>query len=181
MKTIVIAGAAALAVTTAFAATPAAAPAGPHVPDASARLIGIDGQPRGTVLFHQTATGVRMDISATYMQPGVHAIHIHAVGKCEQGKAFTTAGGHFDVGGHQHGKLDPKGPHAGDMENITVNKYGFARTTMTMTSISLAPGPNSVFDADGSAVVIHAGPDDFKTQPAGGSGDRVACGVIKSM
>ena len=181
MKSIVIAGAAAFAATTAFAAPAAAPTAGPHVPDASARLIGSDGKPAGVVLFHQTAKGVQIDISGMYLQPGVHGIHIHAVGKCEQAGGFKTAGGHFDVGGHQHGKMDPKGPHTGDMENLTVNKAGFGRTTVTVTSISLSPGPTSVFDADGSSIVIHAGPDDYKTQPAGGSGDRVACGVIKSM
>ncbi len=179
MKTIFIAGATALAVTAAFAAAPVATPA-THVPDASARLIGMDGKASGVVIFHQTPKGVQIDVSASRLSPGVHAIHIHAVGKCEQAKAFNSAGAHFDVG-HQHGKMDPKGPHSGDMENVTANKLGFVRATVTMTSISLAPGPNSVFDADGTAIVIHAGPDDYKTQPAGASGDRVACGVIKSM
>ncbi len=180
MKTICVAGAAALAVTTAFAAAPAVTPAA-HVPDASARLIGIDGKASGVVIFHQTAKGVQIDVSLSRMQPGVHAIHIHAVGKCEEGKSFNTAGAHFDVGGHHHGKMDPQGPHTGDMENVTANKLGFVRATVTMTGFTLSPGPNSLFDADGSAVVIHAGPDDYKTQPAGASGDRVACGVIKTM
>jgi len=151
------------------------------VPDASARLIGLDSNSAGVVLFHQTPKGVRIDISASHLQPGVHAVHIHAVGKCDSPYGFKAAGAHFDVGGHAHGRLDPKGPHTGDMENQTANKLGFMRVTFVDATITLGPGPTSLFDADGSSIVIHAGPDDYKSQPAGGSGDRVACGVIKPM
>jgi Cu-Zn family superoxide dismutase len=176
MRTILLAGAAIAAVAATIAiAAPAA------VPDASARLFGADGKPMGVVLFHQTPKGVQIDINASSLTAGVHAVHIHAVGKCEGAAQFKSAGGHFDVGGHAHGKLDPHGPHTGDMDNQTVNKLGFMRVTFTDASITLGVGPTSLFDADGSSIVIHAGPDDYKTQPAGGSGDRIACGVIKAM
>ena len=166
----------------ALAAAPAAPAAGPHVPDASARLIQANtGNSAGVVLFHQTPKGVQIDINASGLTPGVHAVHIHAVGKCDSVHGFKDAGPHFDVGGHQHGKLDPKGPHTGDMENQTASKLGFLRVTIVDPSITLGPGPTSLFDADGSSIVIHAGPDDYKSQPAGNSGDRVACGIIKPM
>lgn len=181
MKIIVLAGAALLAATTAYAAAPATPAAAAHVPDASARLIGTDGKPMGVVLFHQTPKGVQVDINASHLIAGVHAIHIHAVGKCDQAGGFKTAGAHFDAGGHQHGKLDPKGPHSGDMENQTANKMGYLRASFLVTGVTLGAGPTSLFDADGSAIVIHAGADDYKSQPAGNSGDRVACGVIKPM
>ena len=174
--TTIVAGIGACAAVAAYAA-PAAAPP----KEAVARLIGVTGQRMGEVVFHQGPKGVRIEINARGLTPGVHAIHIHAVGRCDRGKMFTTAGGHFDVGGHQHGKLDPKGPHTGDMDNQTANKLGFLRATVIDPSITLGPGPNSVFDADGSAIVIHAGPDDYKSQPSGNSGDRVACGVITAM
>jgi superoxide dismutase, Cu-Zn family len=164
----------AAAATALRSATPAAAP------DAAARLIGMDGQPAGVVLFHQTPAGVQIDINASHLPPGVHGIHIHAVGKCEA-PGFKTAGAHFDVGGHAHGRLDPHGPHTGDMANQTAGKLGFLRATVIDPSVTLGPGPTSLFDADGSSIVIHAGSDDYKSQPAGNSGDRIACGVIKTM
>jgi Cu-Zn family superoxide dismutase len=160
------------------AATPAAAPPA-QVREASARVISRDGSQIGVVLFTQTAKGLRMDISLSRLVPGPHAVHIHSVGKCEMAYGFRSAGPHFDVGGHKHGQV-AGGPHTGDMQNQVANKYGFIRATITTTAFTLGPGPTSLFDADGSSIVVHAGPDDYKTNPDGKAGDRVGCGVIKA-
>jgi superoxide dismutase, Cu-Zn family len=108
---------------------------------------------------------------------GLHAVHIHAVGKCE-GPAFTSAGGHFNPLGKKHGLKNPDGPHAGDLPDMYVNKDGIGRYETFMESVTFGAGQTSIFDADGSAVVVHATTDDNVTDPAGNSGDRIACGVI---
>jgi superoxide dismutase, Cu-Zn family len=108
---------------------------------------------------------------------GEHAFHIHAVGKCEP--PFTTAGDHFNPGGKKHGLEAADGSHAGDMPNLHVPSNGDLSVEVVNPTMTLAKGrPNSVFDADGSSIVIHAKADDYKSDPAGNAGDRVACGVI---
>jgi Cu-Zn family superoxide dismutase len=98
------------------------------------------------------------------------------VGSCEP-TAFTSAGGHLNPGGRQHGLENPAGPHAGDMPNLTADASGRAVVDITTDRVSLdAAGP--LFDADGTAIVVHAAPDDNRTDPAGNAGARVACGVI---
>jgi superoxide dismutase, Cu-Zn family len=110
---------------------------------------------------------------------GEHGIHIHAVGVCEAPQ-FTTAGGHFNPESKKHGRNNPEGSHAGDLPNL-VMADGSALYTTVVPGISLdGSGANSIFDADGSAVVIHAGPDDMATDPAGNSGARIACGVLNA-
>jgi Cu-Zn family superoxide dismutase len=99
------------------------------------------------------------------------------VGKCD-GPDFASAGGHFNPQSRQHGALNPQGPHAGDLPNITIGTDGKGRLESTTELISLLGGASVVFDADGSAIVIHAAPDDFRTDPTGNSGARIACGVI---
>ena len=107
---------------------------------------------------------------------GEHAFHIHAVGKCEP--PFTTAGGHFNPAQHKHGFMSGEG-HAGDMPNLHVPEGGALSIEVLNRDVTLAKGkPNSVFDADGSAIVIHAKADDYKSDPAGNAGDRIACGVV---
>jgi Cu-Zn family superoxide dismutase len=135
------------------------------------------GQSVGTATLTQLGNSVRVVLNMRGMPPGAKGVHIHEVGKCEA-PPFTTAGGHFNPHGKQHGALNPQGPHAGDLPNITIGSDGSGRLESTTELVTLTPGPASLFDADGSALVVHAGPDDFKTDPTGNSGGRIACGVI---
>ena len=144
---------------------------------AGAELRDANGQPAGTATFTQVPGGVRIVVDAKGMPPGPHGVHIHEVGKCD-GPQFTTAGAHFNPDKKQHGTLNPQGPHGGDLPNLTVATDGTGRLETMTERITLGPGATSVFDADGSAIVVHAGPDDFKTDPTGNSGGRIACGVI---
>jgi superoxide dismutase, Cu-Zn family len=145
---------------------------------AKASIKDATGKDVGQVQLIQTPHGVLLKMSLRGLPAGEHAFHIHAVGKCEP-PAFTSAGGHFNPGGKKHGMLAAEGQHAGDMPNLHVPASGELVVDVANSLISLIKGqPNSLFDADGSSIVIHAGPDDYKTDPAGNSGDRIACGVI---
>lgn len=145
---------------------------------AHANLVNGQGMPIGTAAFSATKTGVRIKLNVSNLPPGVHGIHIHAVGKCE-GPAFASAGGHLNPDMKMHGKDNPMGPHAGDLLNFTVDAKGKSKATLTADHVILGDGPNSLFHAGGTALVIHQGPDDYKTDPAGNSGNRIACGVIE--
>jgi Cu-Zn family superoxide dismutase len=145
---------------------------------ASADLKDKNGTSVGTATFREATGGVLVSVEVKGLTPGLHAVHVHAVGKCE-GPAFTSAGGHFNPAQKKHGLRNPEGPHAGDMPNMYVAKDGTGRFEVLNDNISLKPGDRSVFDADGSALVIHAGVDDYVTDPTGNAGDRVACGVIR--
>jgi Cu-Zn family superoxide dismutase len=156
----------------AAAALPAAAQT------ASAALKNAQGQDVGTVTLTQTPGGVLLNLSVKGMPAGEHAFHVHAVGKCEP--PFTSAGGHFNPGAKKHGMMAAEGFHAGDMPNLHIPASGELAVEVQNASITLDKGkPNSVFDADGSAVIIHAGKDDYKTDPTGDAGGRIACGVIQ--
>jgi len=145
---------------------------------AHAEIVNAQGQKIGTATFTPAKKGVEIEVNVSQLPPGVHGIHIHAVGKCE-GPDFKTAGGHLNPDSKKHGKDNPEGPHAGDLLNLTVKSDGNAKTTLTDTMVTLAAGPNSLFHDDGTAIVIHEKEDDYKTDPAGNSGARVACGVIE--
>lgn len=147
-------------------------------PTAVAELKNGTGQVVGTATLAQASNGVRVTASVKGLQAGKHGIHIHAVGKCE-GPDFTTAGGHFNPDAKQHGAQNPAGAHAGDLPNLTVAADSTGAYDATAAKVTLASGtPNSLFDADGSALVIHFSEDDEKTDPTGNSGARIACGVI---
>ena len=145
---------------------------------ATAALKNAEGKEVGSANLTQTPHGVLINVSVKGMPPGEHAFHVHAVGKCEP--PFTSAGGHFNPGGKKHGMLAAEGYHAGDMPNLHIPQSGDLTVEVVNANITLEKGkPNSVFDADGSAIVIHAGSDDYKSDPAGDAGARVACGVIQ--
>jgi len=110
--------------------------------------------------------------------PGQHGIHFHSVGKCDSSAAFASAGPHFNPTNRKHGLFNPDGPHVGDLEAITVDDFRQAHFVVPDPRVTLSPGPTSLLDADGTAVVLHALPDDQRTDPSGNSGARIACGVI---
>ena len=120
--------------------------------------------------------GVSIDLDVKGLSPGQHALHFHAVPKCEA--PFTSAGGHFNPANKKHGMQNPEGPHAGDMNNFTVDAKGTAKTTIVNAKVTMGSEPNSIYANSGTALMIHAGADDMKTDPAGNAGDRIACGAI---
>jgi superoxide dismutase, Cu-Zn family len=149
---------------------------------ARAEIKDAQGNMVGTAVFTPGAPGVKLDVQVqgfVTAAAGEHGIHVHAVGKCEP-DAFTTAGGHFNPTGKKHGLNSPEGAHAGDLPNLMLDGQGNSTYQTTLAGISLGSDAGSLFDADGSAVVVHAGPDDLVTDPAGNSGARVACGVVSA-
>lgn len=144
---------------------------------AYAELKDRDGKSIGMATFREVSGGVVIEFDVKGLTPGLHAVHVHTIGKCE-GPAFTSAGGHFNPAQKKHGLRSAEGPHAGDMPNMYIAKDGTGRFEVLADNITLKTGDRSVFDADGSALVIHAGADDDMTDPTGNSGDRAACGVI---
>ena len=136
-----------------------------------------DGKQVGYVVLIDTPEGVRIAVTGYRLPPGEHGLHIHAAGKCDP-PDFMTAGDHFNPSGKQHGRLNPAGPHAGDLPNLKVAGSGEAGVENTTRAVTLGPGPASLFGPNGASIVVHASPDDEKTDPAGNSGPRIACGVI---
>lgn len=147
-------------------------------PAAKATLKDAAGKEIGTATFSKARGGVKVHVVVAGLTPGKHGIHIHAAGKCEA-PDFKSAGGHFNPTGKHHGLRNPQGAHAGDMPNLTAGKNGKATATFTARGATLGEGEGSLFGPDGTALVIHAAADDEKTDPAGNSGDRIACGVIE--
>jgi superoxide dismutase, Cu-Zn family len=145
---------------------------------AHADIVNATGDKIGTATLVPSAGGVRIDLSVSQLPPGTHGIHIHTAGKCE-GPDFKTAGGHFNPADKKHGRDNPAGPHNGDLPNIEVGPDGKATTSLLDTNVTLSDGPNSLFHDGGTSIVIHAMQDDYKTDPAGNSGARIACGVIQ--
>lgn len=121
--------------------------------------------------------GVSVDLDVKGLPPGEHALHFHAVPKCE-GPDFTSAGGHFNPASKKHGMENPEGPHAGDMNNFTVAANGTAKTTIVNKNVTMGSEANSIYAAGGTALMIHAAADDMKSDPAGNAGARIACGTI---
>jgi len=146
-------------------------------PRATAELKDRDGKIVGHAFFRERSDGVLMRMHVKGLTPGLHAVHVHSVGKCE-GPGFTTAAGHFNPMGKKHGLNSPAGAHAGDLPNMLVTKDGSGRFEVRTDAFTLKTGAASVFDSDGSSLIIHAGVDDYATDPTGNAGDRAACGPI---
>jgi len=145
---------------------------------AKALLKNAEGAEIGRADLTQGAGGVAIKLAVKGLPAGEHAFHVHAVGKCEP--PFTSAGGHFNPDNKKHGKMAEGGAHAGDMPNLVIPASGELRADIVNAAITLDKGkPNSVFKPEGTALVIHAAADDYKTDPTGNAGGRIACGVIE--
>ncbi len=151
---------------------------------AGGTFIDAGGQSIGWVRLVEDGTGrVHVNVHVAGLTPGLHGIHIHAIGACSP--TFAAAGGHYNPLGHEHGLDNPNGAHAGDLPNLIVNAEGVAHLNATTDRVTISPGPTTLFDstplAVGSAFIIHANEDDQVTNATNGnSGARVACAVIEA-
>ena len=143
---------------------------------ASAVLKDAAGSEVGKATLLATPSGTLLTLELTAAPPGAHGFHIHTTGKCEP-PDFASAGGHFNPDETKHGLLNPEGPHAGDMPNIHVPENGKLTVEVLNPLVTLSK-ESALLDEDGSALVLHADPDDYMTDPAGHAGGRIACGVI---
>lgn len=184
----------AIAASAAQADDPIAMRASAEHPLASAQLLRGDGTPAGEAVFTQTPNGVMIEAELTGLPEGEHGFHIHETGSCSPD--FTAAGGHMTAADDEsgldmtgilndidendavHGFERAAGPHPGDMPNIHVPESGALHIEVLNARVSFE-GENALFDADGSALIIHSGADDYETQPSGDAGNRIACGVIE--
>lgn len=149
-------------------------------PAAVAHLTDASGTVVGQAVLSQIGGGIRILVDVTGLPPGAKAVHLHEVGRCEP-PTFESAGPHVNPTGAEHGTANKKGPHAGDLPDITVDASGRGHLEVTAKRLNLEKkGPTTLLDADGSALVIHERPDDNLTDPAGNAGPRLACGVIVS-
>ena len=152
------------------AAEPAAAPQ-------TMALNGPDGRPVGTVTLSEDSNGVTIKVDASAIPAGTHGVHLHTTGLC-QGPKFESAGGHWNPAGKQHGRDNPMGAHLGDLANFEIGDAGTATTTFLVGGVTMSGAANALADADGTSLVVHAKADDYKTDPSGDSGDRIACAVL---
>ncbi len=132
-----------------------------------------DGAEVGRATATEVTGGLRFTLDARGVPAGMHGVHVHTTGKCDP-PDFASAGGHWNPTGMRHGSMNPQGPHEGDLPNLNVGSDGRGTIGVTIQGATMA----GLLDADGSAIVIHAGQDDLMTDPAGNSGARIACGVF---
>jgi len=138
---------------------------------------GADGRLAARAMFYPSALAIEVRVQAAGLAPGRYGAHIHAVGRCE-GPGFDSAGPHWNPAGRRHGTLNPEGHHLGDLPNLEVAVGGAGRLEFAIPGATLRSGEHSIVDADGAALVIHADPDDYRTDPSGNSGARIACGIL---
>ena len=136
------------------------------------------GMSRGTAVASQIGNTIRIQVSAANMSPGAYGVHVHTVGRCDPPR-FESAGGHWNPTNQQHGQQNPQGMHKGDLPNLVVGANGRGTMTINIPGASLAGAAHRLLDADGAALVMHASPDDYRTDPSGNSGARIACGVFR--
>lgn len=148
---------------------------GDSLPDVRAVVHDASGRELGVLTLRDEGTGISITGRLQGLPPGTHGFHIHEVGRCEA--PFESAGSHWNPTNRQHGRGNPNGPHLGDLPNITVAADSSAVLRAAASGGTLR-GASALLDQDGAAVVIHAGPDDDRTDPSGNSGGRIACGVI---
>jgi len=148
---------------------------------AKAEFINEKGKAIGEAILRQGVNGTLINLEINGLPPGPKAIHIHSTGTCEDHEhGFTASGGHLNPEGKKHGLMNPEGPDAGDLPNIYVHENGYSWAEMYTERASLDGSFGArILDDDGAALVIHENPDDHKTQPIGGAGSRIACGVIE--
>ena len=149
----------------------------------------VSGEPPGSIALHDPtgrllanavvseSGGVRVRVEAAGLAAGAYAVHLHDIGLCEP-PAFQSAGQHWNPTGRQHGRLNPLGHHFGDLPNLTVGTDGAGAVEFVIAGASLRGGEHALLDRDGAALVIHVAPDDYRTDPSGNSGARLACGVV---
>ena len=146
---------------------------------AVARLASLEGKPVGAAEFAALNHGVLITLDLHDLPPGAHAIHLHTSGNCDAKSGFTAAGPILSlVPGKQHGYLAQGGPQAGDLPNQFAGADGRLHASMVTNSFSLGNGKKSIFDRDGVSLIVDARGDDYRTQPLGNAGDRIACGVV---
>lgn len=146
--------------------------------DVSVSLNDADGDVAATAELTEDDDGVQVKLEGDGLPEGTHAFHVHEKGDCEA-PDFESAGDHYNPEDKNHGKEDPDGPHAGDFDNIKVGADGKVDEDFTTDQVTLEKGKdNSLFTDEGTSLVIHADEDDYKSQPSGDAGDRIACGVI---
>jgi Cu-Zn family superoxide dismutase len=168
-----------LAFTACATATVAKSPAASRTPLAIADVTSATGQKVGHAVVSEVEGGqMALQLTLNDIPEGEHGLHFHTTGKCDA-PGFTTAGGHLNPTMHQHGKDNPAGPHLGDLPNITATKDGLVKVSLPLTG-SRAELAQALMDGDGTALVVHATADDYRTDPSGNSGNRIACGVLKT-
>jgi Cu-Zn family superoxide dismutase len=144
---------------------------------ARAEMKNSQGAMLGSVILTETDAGVRLTGQLKNLPPGTLGFHFHQVGKCDT-PDFKSSGDHFNPGNKQHGELNPNGPHAGDLGNVTVGADGTLSLDVVAKNLTLKAGANSLTGSNGTSLLIHAKADDRRTDPSGNSGDRIACGIV---
>jgi Cu-Zn family superoxide dismutase len=144
---------------------------------ATAAIHDASGRTVANARLEQAGAAIRVHVESAGLAAGNYGTHVHAVGLCEP-PGFTTAGAHWNPTGRQHGSENPQGAHLGDLPNLVVDASGRGSVDFSISSASIASGSDALLDADGAAIVIHAQADDYRTDPSGNSGARIACGIL---